>query len=132
MDRLATASFEIGDIGLGKGSVTARQISSWFNRDWALSQFYDEQKTHLRAAFQKQKIVTATTGIEADAQTHGLMNHHAYAVIGFDESTARVLIRDVLCGSFFVAGTEQVEFEEFQKTKPFWVPLSDFKNVFQN
>jgi hypothetical protein len=130
MKQLWTVSMELGDFGLGKGYVTGRQVKSWFNRKQVVAEYFAEQDAALTDAFKNNRIVIATTGIQENAEAYGLMEHHAYAVIGYDSVAKKLLIRDVLNKSYFVTPDTAWRFQESDLSKPFWIPLADFNNCF--
>jgi hypothetical protein len=128
MKQLRTTTLELGEFGLGKGYVTGRQIASWFDRKKVESLFYNEQMENLRYAFEEQRIVTATTGMQ-DAEAYGLLKHHAYAVLEYDVIGRRILIRDVLNASnYALPGT--MELRGIELSSPFWVKIPDFNRCF--
>lgn len=91
---LSTVVWEIGENGLGKDYVSVRQIRSWFNRAGVEAEFHDEQATALNEVFTKGGIAIATTEISPAASAVGLWSNHAYSVIGFDNTTQLITIRD--------------------------------------
>jgi len=130
MEQLVTINLELGDFGLGKGYVTGRQVLSWFNRDQVVSTFYAEQDSQLKEAFLKNRIVVATTGIQEYAEVYGLMQHHAYAVVGYDANKKRLLIRDVLNKSYFVKPETEYLYKDSDLSEPFWMTLPEFNKCF--
>jgi|694.fasta_scaffold128811_2 hypothetical protein len=130
MKQLRTVSMELGDFGLGKGEVTDRQVKSWFNRKQIVAEYYAEQDAALTEAFKHHRIVIAITGIQENAEANGLMEHHAYAVVGYDSSSKKLLIRDVLNRSCFIQPGKAYKFQESDLSKPFWISIADFNNCF--
>lgn len=130
MKQLWTVNMELGEFGLGKGYVTGRQVKGWFDRTAAMTDFYDEQKAALQEAFKNDRTVIATTGIQEYAEVYGLMEHHAYAVVGYDSASKKLLIRDVLNRSFFYKPEEANKNMNPDLTEPFWIPLADFNKCF--
>jgi hypothetical protein len=74
--------------------------------------------------------VIAITGIQENAEANGLMEHHAYAVVGYDSSSKKLLIRDVLNRSCFIQPGKAYKFQESDLSKPFWISIADFNNCF--
>ncbi len=130
MNQLATVNFELGEFGLGKSYVTGRQLESWVNRSQTEAMFYSEQDVQLQEAFKNNSIVLATTGIQENAEAYGLMEHHAYAVVGYDATKEKLLIRDVLNKSYFIRPETQYKFQDSDLSKPFWMTLSEFNKCF--
>ncbi|MBS1954241.1 MAG: hypothetical protein JST89_08645 [Cyanobacteria bacterium SZAS-4] len=130
MNQLTTTSFELGDFGLGKGYVTERQMESWFNRSKTEAKFYDEQDKQLKEAFKNQRIVLATTGVQEKAEAYGLMEHHAYAIVGYDATNSRIVVRDVLNKSHFVRPETEYKFKDSDLSKPFSMTLPEFNSCF--
>ncbi len=92
--RMETASFEIGDYGLGKSYVTSRQIMSWFRRRQVLRNFEEEQNASLVSAPSDQPIAIATTELQALASEHGLRPGHAYAVLAYNPVSKQITLKD--------------------------------------
>ncbi|CAN5391596.1 hypothetical protein BH10CYA1_BH10CYA1_47460 [soil metagenome] len=130
MNQLTTVNFELGEFGLGKGYVTGRQVESWFNRGNTEAKFYSEQDTQLKDAFKNNRIVIATTGVQENAEAFGLIEHHAYTVLGYDPINAKISIRDVLNKSYFVRPETQYRFQDSDLSKPFWMTLPEFNKCF--
>ncbi|MBP9091184.1 hypothetical protein KBI23_09150 [bacterium] len=89
-----TFSFECGEFGFGKGYVTLRQLSSWFNRDQVSRNFASEQDAALRKALANGLLGIATTELNGDCQAYGLMSGHAYGILGYNPKKRSLRLKD--------------------------------------
>ena len=89
-----TFSFECGEFGFGKGYVTLRQLSSWFNRDQVSRDFASEQDAALRQGADKSLLGIATTELNGNCQAYGLMPGHAYGVLSYNPEKHALKLKD--------------------------------------
>lgn len=99
MKLLGTVSWEMGDFGIGKAHVSARQLRSWVLRAAVINEIYEEQNKALSEAFSASKLVIATTEGGTNVNETGIKSHHAYAVLGYSPTTQILTLRDPLGAS---------------------------------
>ncbi len=89
-----TLSFECGEFGFGKGYVTLRQLSSWFNRAQVSRDFVTEQDSALRKCSQGRLFGIATTELNGNCQAYGLMPGHAYGLLAYSPDKRAIKLKD--------------------------------------
>ncbi|MBA4075517.1 MAG: hypothetical protein C0508_10785, partial [Cyanobacteria bacterium PR.023] len=78
----------------GKGYVTLRQLSSWFNRAQVSRDFVAEQDSALRKCSQRRLLGIATTELNGNCQAYGLMPGHAYGLLAYSPDKRAIKLKD--------------------------------------
>ncbi|OWK37920.1 C2 family cysteine protease [Fimbriiglobus ruber] len=84
----------------------------------------------LEKAFAEKRCVTTGTGAKVDVKTPNIHFNHAYAVIGYDRATDRVLVWNPHGQTFKPKGAEGIAEGYATTNGQFRIPLADFARIF--